>query len=73
ALRDVSLYIYILHPLLIIMIRGGARVFGLSSLFVDNCMIHYFSVCLLSILLSIIIGKSKGIIRADYPFAFFAF
>jgi serine/alanine racemase len=62
ALRDVSLYIYILHPMLIIMIRGGARVFGLSSLFVDNGMIHYFSVCLLSILFSIIIEKSKGII-----------
>lgn len=56
-LRDVSMYIFILHPIMIIAVRGGARVAGLTDLFVGNNMVHYLAVCLLSVLFSLIIIK----------------
>jgi serine/alanine racemase len=59
-LRNASLYIYLLHPLLIIAVRGGAGIMGLSYLLVNNNMVHYLSVCFLSILLSVFIIKLKS-------------
>ncbi|MCL2702634.1 MAG: acyltransferase [Defluviitaleaceae bacterium] len=57
VLRTVSLWIYILHPLVIIAVRGAARVTGLTGLLVTNNLIHYFAVCLLSCVFSVLIAK----------------
>ncbi len=51
-LRNLSLWIYILHPLCIIMVRGCAKVAGLTELFVENSLVHYLAVCLVSLGLS---------------------
>lgn len=52
-LRDISMLVYILHPLFIIAVRGVAKVSGLTGLLVENSLIHYFAVCLLSFAFSV--------------------
>lgn len=46
--RTVSTWVYILHPAVIVVIRGGAKALGLTALLVDNSLVHYFAVCLIS-------------------------
>jgi len=57
-LREISLYIYIFHPIITIALRGGVKFAGLNNLLVSNNMIHFIIVCLLSILLSTAIIKT---------------
>ena len=52
-LRNVSMWIFILHPLLIIVVRGAARVIGLTSLLVENSVIHFVAVCISTIAVSV--------------------
>lgn len=47
-LRTISSWIYILHPALIVVLRGIARPLHATKLLVDNSLIHYVIVCLLS-------------------------
>lgn len=47
-LRTISSWIYILHPALIVVLRGIARPLHATELLVDNSLIHYVIVCLLS-------------------------
>jgi len=60
ALRDISTWIYILHPLFIIGVRGAARIIGLTGLLVENSMIHYLAVCLLSSAFAVVITKFRN-------------
>lgn len=53
-LRMVSLIIYIIHPMMIIMVRLAAKLFGLEKLLVQNSFMHFLSVCLLSVGCSVI-------------------
>lgn len=55
-LRPLSLLVYLIHPLGIVLIRGGARVLGLWTLLVENTLLHWLSVCLLSL------GLAAGIV-----------
>ncbi|MCL2718299.1 MAG: serine racemase VanT catalytic subunit [Lachnospiraceae bacterium] len=55
-LRDIALWIYFLHPLFIIVVRGIARFMNLTNLLVENSMVHYLAVCLLSFLCSVFIA-----------------
>lgn len=50
--RTVSTWVYILHPIVIICVRGAAKAAGMTKLLVDNSMIHYLTVCILSYLVS---------------------
>lgn len=61
-LRNASLLIYILHPICIIGVRGIAKVTGLSAFMVEQSLIHYIMVCLLTVLATaiIIIIERKG-------------
>lgn len=52
SLRTASLLIYIIHPLMIVIIRLIARQFRLQEIFVENSIIHYVSVCFTSALAS---------------------
>jgi len=61
--RDIAKYIFILHPLVIVAVRGSARVMGLGTLLVGNNMIHFFAVCVVCILLSIIAIKLHNHVR----------
>ena len=47
--RSASLWIYILHPAFIIVVRGAAKVLHLTPLLVENSLIHYFAVSALSV------------------------
>ena len=53
ALRGWAAAVYVLHPWCIVLIRGGAGVVGLTGLLVDNCLVHYLAVVLLSSLLAL--------------------
>lgn len=48
-LRTVSLLIYIIHPMIIVLVRLSAKTFHLQSLLVDNGLVHYVIVCALSV------------------------
>lgn len=43
-LRDVSLIIYLIHPMMIVVIRLAAKLFHLQALLVDNSVIHFLTV-----------------------------
>ena len=49
---DFSLLIYVLHPAVIIAVRGAARILGLWGLLVDNSLGHYLAVCAVTGLIS---------------------
>lgn len=55
--RNVTTWIYILHPLFIVAVRGAVKVMGFASFFVENSIIHFLTVCLLSIVSSLLIAK----------------
>jgi serine/alanine racemase len=57
TLRIVSMWVYIVHPLGIIAVRGAAKITGLTSMFVDDSLIHYAAVCLLSLAVSALIAS----------------
>jgi len=60
-MRDTSLWIYILHPLVIIAVRGGARMIGFTNLFVGNNFIFFVIVSGVSLICAILIGKREKI------------
>ncbi|MCL2425638.1 MAG: acyltransferase [Oscillospiraceae bacterium] len=47
-MRDVSMWIYILHPLFIIGVRGIGRITNLTNILVGNSVLFYLAVCGLS-------------------------
>ena len=53
VLRPLSADVYVLHPLVIVLVRGIAKLLGLTALLVENSVLHYWTVCLLSVLLSL--------------------
>lgn len=57
TLRTMSLLIYIIHPMIIIAIRLFAKVFHLQAVFVDNSIIHFLSVGVVSVLFAFILAK----------------
>lgn len=60
-IRNLSTWIYILHPFFIVVIRLFAKILHLENLMVENSMIHYILVVLatISFLLIIDYGKQK--------------
>ncbi len=52
-LRSWTGAVYVLHPLCIVLIRGGARLAGLTELLVEHSLVHYSAVVLLSGLLAL--------------------
>lgn len=47
-LGPLSMALYIVHPLVIVGVRGAAKVTGTVGLLVDNSLIHYIAVCAVS-------------------------
>lgn len=54
-LRTSSLIIYIIHPMMIVVIRMFSKIFGIQTVLVDNSLIHYIVVSIASFIASIII------------------
>ena len=63
VLRTAATWIYILHPAFIVVIRGTAKLLHLTSLLVDNSLVHFFAVSCLSV--------AAGLIMT-YPASLFA-
>ncbi len=51
-LRTVSLLIYLIHPMMILVIRMAAKLLHLENLLIENSILHYFAVCASSIVFS---------------------
>jgi len=58
-MRNTSMWIYIIHPLMIIATRGAARMIGLTDLLVNNSLIFFLLVSLLSLTTAILIEKRQ--------------
>lgn len=52
GLPTLSTWVYVLHPAMLVVVRGGAGVLGLTGLLVTNSLGHYLAVCLLSFLVA---------------------
>lgn len=51
--RDLSMYLYILHPLCIVVVRGAADVLKMKELLVEQSLAHYLAVVAATLLLSL--------------------
>ena len=43
-LRDISMLVYLVHPLMIIVVRGFAKAIGLQRWLIDNSIVHFLAV-----------------------------
>ena len=57
TLRSLATWIYLLHPLSIVMIRGLAKATKTVPLFVENSLVHFLAVVLLTVLLSFVVVR----------------
>ncbi|AEY66220.1 serine racemase VanT catalytic subunit [Clostridium sp. BNL1100] len=55
TLRDISMLVYILHPLCIIFVRGFAKVLNLEAYLIGNSLIHFIVVTVVTIAVSVAI------------------
>ncbi|NLW78683.1 MAG: serine racemase VanT catalytic subunit [Ruminococcaceae bacterium] len=60
ALRDISLVVYVIHPWVIVLLRGVATPLGLDTLLVNNSVVHYLAVCIISFAIAIVLVWLKG-------------
>lgn len=58
-LRRLSMWIYLLHPLCIVGVRGAAKLVKLQNLLVENSLIFYLLVCISSLALAVILEKLR--------------
>lgn len=57
SLRDISMYIYLVHPLMIVLVRGFAKNTGLKRLLIDNSMVQFLTVAACSFVAAILIDR----------------
>ncbi len=62
-LRAVSAWIYILHPAMIVAVRGGAEFLGLEDMLVENSLAHYLAVAVLSFLAAFGVSMGREALR----------
>ena len=56
-LRTMALAIYIIHPMVIVVVRLMAKILRLQTLLVGNSLIHYLTVCIVSMVISFLFAK----------------
>lgn len=64
AFRTASTWIYVLHPAFIVVVRGIAKPLGLTGLLVDNSLVHYLAVSLLSVAAAFAMVWLLGMLKA---------
>lgn len=57
GLRDISLLVYLLHPLMIIGVRGFAKLTSTTALFIENSPLHFAAVVLCSVVAAVLVEK----------------
>lgn len=67
AFRTAATWIYILHPGIIVMVRGAAKPLKMTGLLVENSLVHYLCVTLLSVMAGYLIAfiQSQFTSRSD--------
>lgn len=65
--RDLSMYIYILHPLCIVLVRGAAGALKMTKILVGQSLVHYLAVVAVSVILSLIVVEIKLIFKTVQP------
>lgn len=72
--RNASLWVYVLHPAFIIVVRGMAKVLHLMPLLVDNSLVHYFVVSILSVCtgfgIALFTGPVFALLHKSFPASF---
>ena len=63
VLRTLTLIIYIIHPMMIIVVRMVAKILGLQELLINNSLVHYLVVSVASVSTSFIILSLKNRIK----------
>ncbi len=66
-LPTLSTWVYLLHPAMLVVVRGAAGAVGLTSLLVGNSLMQYFTVCLLSFLAAATITWGKTRCKPQQP------
>lgn len=61
--RSMSMWVYLLHPLCIVVVRGGAKVIKQEKILVDNNLVFYLLVCAFSLLAAFILVRLIGLAR----------
>lgn len=54
GLRTIALIVYIIHPMMIVMIRMCAKGLHLQKVLVENSFLHYLAVCLTSVAFGVV-------------------
>ncbi|AGL01208.1 alanine racemase [Desulfoscipio gibsoniae] len=57
-LRNLSMMIYLIHPLIIVFIRGVAKVISLQRLLIDNSVVNFLAVALCSFIATMAIASA---------------
>ena len=65
-LRNLSLLVYILHPMVIVIVRLFAKLTGLQTLLIENSLIHYLAVCVISAAASWMMVRGYSIFRSKW-------
>ena len=52
VVRDMSMCVYIIHPACIVLVRGVANVIKVQKILVEQSLVHYLAVCVVSLILS---------------------
>lgn len=63
-LRDISLWIYLLHPMCIIGVRGVAKAVHLKWILVDNSLLFYVLVCISSFCMAFIVVYVLNLLKS---------
>ncbi|OME94771.1 MULTISPECIES: acyltransferase family protein [Paenibacillus] len=58
--REWRVWIYILHPIAIVLVRGVAKVVHLESFLIMNSLLHFVAVCLVSIAMAAAAARIYG-------------
>lgn len=69
-LRTAAMWIYILHPAFIVVVRGAAKPLHLTAVLVDNSLIHYLTVSLLSAAAGIFLALVREKLPKSFPGVF---
>ena len=63
-LRNLSMFIYLIHPAIIVAVRGLAKAAGMQKLLIDNSILHYIAVAIGSLaaaaVLSLFVRRKPG-------------
>lgn len=54
CIRTWTLVLYIIHPMMIVVVRLFAKILGMEAIFIENSLLHYLSVSALSVIFAVV-------------------